>query len=216
MASGSIRRDGPSAVEVRSVVCTLSRTGPPCGRPRRRGGAAGTSSGVDLLQVERIDHRVRPESPALMARLAGRADAAHRLSLSNVKLCVSRPWPDHNLKAMLDAGIKVTIAPTIRPTLAAMSARTTSIALRQGLSRRNSNASPAAVSGRLSSPAPGGAVAGRLEDARRLGCSWPRPPIGRGSLPTCLARQVADNEHQPAAAVVVGRLLRPAGRLVGG
>ena len=65
---------------------------------------------LDLLQVERIDHGVRAfESPALMARLAGEQMPLTVCPLSNVKLCVFPTLADHNLKAMLDAGIKVTI-----------------------------------------------------------------------------------------------------------
>ena len=65
---------------------------------------------LDLLQVERIDHGVRAaESPALMARLVREQIPLTVCPLSNVKLCVFATLADHNLKAMLEAGIKVTI-----------------------------------------------------------------------------------------------------------
>ena len=60
--------------------------------------------------MERIDHGVRAaEGPALMARLVREQIPLTVCPLSNVKLCVFATLADHNLKAMLEAGIKVTI-----------------------------------------------------------------------------------------------------------
>lgn len=65
---------------------------------------------LDLLGVERIDHGVRAvEDPALMARLAREQVALTVCPLSNVKLCVFQRLEQHNLKQLLDAGLKVTI-----------------------------------------------------------------------------------------------------------
>lgn len=65
---------------------------------------------LDILQVERIDHGVRAaESPALMERLAREQVPLTVCPLSNVKLCVFERLQDHNLKQLLDAGLKVTI-----------------------------------------------------------------------------------------------------------
>ncbi len=65
---------------------------------------------LDLLQVERIDHGVRAaEDPALMARLAREQVPLTVCPLSNVKLCVFPTLAQHNLKQLLDAGLKVTI-----------------------------------------------------------------------------------------------------------
>ncbi|MCC6077188.1 adenosine deaminase [Pseudomonas sp. GCM10022188] len=65
---------------------------------------------LDLLGVERIDHGVRAaEDPALLARLAREQVPLTVCPLSNVKLCVFPRLEDHNLKTLLDAGLKVTI-----------------------------------------------------------------------------------------------------------
>ena len=65
---------------------------------------------LDLLKVERIDHGVRAaEDPALMARLAAEGTPLTVCPLSNVKLCVFPRLEDHNLAALLRAGLKVTI-----------------------------------------------------------------------------------------------------------
>lgn len=65
---------------------------------------------LDLLGVERIDHGVRAaEDAALMARLAREQVALTVCPLSNVKLCVFPRLEQHNLKQLLDAGLKVTI-----------------------------------------------------------------------------------------------------------
>lgn len=65
---------------------------------------------LDVLKVERIDHGVRAaEDPALLARLARDQVPLTVCPLSNVKLCVFSRLAEHNLKALLDAGLKVTI-----------------------------------------------------------------------------------------------------------
>ncbi|MBS0552767.1 MAG: adenosine deaminase [Proteobacteria bacterium] len=65
---------------------------------------------LDILKVERIDHGVRAtEDPALMARLAREQVPLTVCPLSNVKLCVFPTLAQHNLKTLLDAGLKVTI-----------------------------------------------------------------------------------------------------------
>lgn len=65
---------------------------------------------LDLLKAERIDHGVRAaDDPALMRRLAHEQVALTVCPLSNVKLCVFDRIEHHNLKQLLDAGLKVTI-----------------------------------------------------------------------------------------------------------
>jgi adenosine deaminase len=65
---------------------------------------------LDVLKVERIDHGVRcTESPALVERLARSGMPLTVCPLSNVKLCVFPTLAQHNLKALLDAGLCVTI-----------------------------------------------------------------------------------------------------------
>jgi adenosine deaminase len=65
---------------------------------------------LDVLQVERIDHGVRcVESPALVQRLARTQIPLTVCPLSNVKLCVFDALAQHNLPALLAAGLKVTL-----------------------------------------------------------------------------------------------------------
>jgi adenosine deaminase len=65
---------------------------------------------LDVLKVERIDHGVRcVEDPALVQRLAREQVPLTVCPLSNVKLCVFPTLGDHNLKDLLDAGLKVTV-----------------------------------------------------------------------------------------------------------
>ncbi len=67
-------------------------------------------SALDVLHVQRIDHGVRClESPALVARLARERMPLTVCPLSNVKLCVFETLAEHNLPALLDAGLCVTL-----------------------------------------------------------------------------------------------------------
>ena len=67
-------------------------------------------SALDVLKVERIDHGVRcTEDPALVRRLAHERVPLTVCPLSNVKLRVFDCLADHNLPALLDAGLCVTI-----------------------------------------------------------------------------------------------------------
>ncbi len=67
-------------------------------------------SALDVLKVERIDHGVRSaEDPLLVQRLVREGMPLTVCPLSNVKLCVFRTMADHNLPALLDAGLKATI-----------------------------------------------------------------------------------------------------------
>ena len=67
-------------------------------------------SALDVLRVERIDHGVRcVESPALVARLAAARVPPTVCPLSNVKLCVFKSLADHNLPALLAAGLCATV-----------------------------------------------------------------------------------------------------------
>ncbi len=65
---------------------------------------------LDLLDVDRIDHGVACEqSDALVDRLIAEAVPLTMCPLSNVKLRVFDRLEDHNLKRLLDRGVKVTI-----------------------------------------------------------------------------------------------------------
>jgi adenosine deaminase len=65
---------------------------------------------LDLLKVERIDHGVRcVEDPALVQRLAREQVPLTVCPLSNLKLCVVPTLAQHNLKALLQAGLKATV-----------------------------------------------------------------------------------------------------------
>ncbi len=67
-------------------------------------------SALDVLKVERIDHGVRSaEDPLLVQRLAREGMPLTVCPLSNVKLCVFRTMAEHNLPALLAAGLKATI-----------------------------------------------------------------------------------------------------------
>ena len=65
---------------------------------------------LDLLGVRRIDHGVRcEEDPALVRRLIREQIALTVCPLSNVKLKVFDRIEDHNLKRLLEAGLRVTV-----------------------------------------------------------------------------------------------------------
>lgn len=65
---------------------------------------------LDTLGVERIDHGVRSEEdPALIDRLVAEDIALTVCPLSNLALKVFDNLGDHNLKRLLDRGVKVTI-----------------------------------------------------------------------------------------------------------
>lgn len=67
-------------------------------------------SALDDLKVQRIDHGVRClEDPALVRRLAAERVPLTVCPLSNVKLCVFKTLAEHNLPALLDAGLCATI-----------------------------------------------------------------------------------------------------------
>jgi adenosine deaminase len=65
---------------------------------------------LDVLHAERIDHGVRcVEKPELVARLARERIALTVCPLSNLKLRVVDTLADHNLAALLAAGIRATV-----------------------------------------------------------------------------------------------------------
>jgi adenosine deaminase len=65
---------------------------------------------LDLLAVQRIDHGVRcEEDPALVLRLVQEQIALTVCPLSNVRLRVFDRMEHHNLKRLLDAGVRVTV-----------------------------------------------------------------------------------------------------------
>jgi adenosine deaminase len=65
---------------------------------------------LDLLKVERVDHGVQSsKDPALMKRLAQDHIPLTVCPLSNLKLCVFPTLAQHNLGALLDAGLMATV-----------------------------------------------------------------------------------------------------------
>jgi adenine deaminase len=67
-------------------------------------------SALDVLKVERIDHGVRSiDDPALMQRLAATRMPLTVCPLSNVKLCVYSTMAQHQLPALLEAGLCATV-----------------------------------------------------------------------------------------------------------
>jgi adenosine deaminase len=65
---------------------------------------------MDLLKIKRIDHGVRSlEDEKLLERIIKEKMALTVCPLSNLKLCVFKKLSDHNLKKLLDKGVKVTI-----------------------------------------------------------------------------------------------------------
>jgi adenosine deaminase len=82
------------------VVAHAGEEGPP----------AYVHEALDLLHTERIDHGVKSDGdPALMARLKQSGMPLTVCPLSNTKLMVFKKMEEHNLKRMLDAGIKVMV-----------------------------------------------------------------------------------------------------------
>lgn len=65
---------------------------------------------LDLLKVARVDHGVRAiEDYALMERLITEKMPLTVCPLSNIKLCVFDNMADHNILALLEKGVKVTV-----------------------------------------------------------------------------------------------------------
>jgi len=74
------------------------------------GPASYVADTVDLLKVDRVDHGVRAaEDPALVARLAALRVPLTVCPLSNLELKVFPTLEEHSLKALLRAGVAVTI-----------------------------------------------------------------------------------------------------------
>jgi adenosine deaminase len=74
------------------------------------GPAAFITEALDRLGIERVDHGVRAtEDPALVARLVAAGTALTVCPLSNVKLRVFPRMAEHNLKRMLELGLRVTV-----------------------------------------------------------------------------------------------------------
>ena len=74
------------------------------------GPAAYVTEALDLLKAERIDHGVRSEEdPALVRRLAQSGIALTVCPLSNLKLKVVRSLAEHNLRRLMEAGVRITI-----------------------------------------------------------------------------------------------------------
>ena len=82
----------------------------PVAHAGEEGPPAYITGALDALAAERVDHGVRCEDdPDLMARLVAAQTPLTVCPLSNLALCVVDDLADHNLKRLLDAGLKVTI-----------------------------------------------------------------------------------------------------------
>ena len=82
----------------------------PVAHAGEEGPPAYITGALDALAAERIDHGVRcEEDPDLVARLVAAQTPLTVCPLSNLALCVVDDLADHNLKRLLDAGLKVTI-----------------------------------------------------------------------------------------------------------
>ena len=82
----------------------------PVAHAGEEGPPAYITGALDALGAERIDHGVRcEEDPDLVARLVRTQVPLTVCPLSNLALCVVDDLADHNLKRLLDAGLKVTI-----------------------------------------------------------------------------------------------------------
>ena len=82
----------------------------PVAHAGEEGPPAYIAGALDALGAERIDHGVRcEEDPDLVARLVAAQTPLTVCPLSNLALCVVDDLADHNLRRLLDAGLKVTI-----------------------------------------------------------------------------------------------------------
>jgi adenosine deaminase len=82
------------------VVAHAGEEGPP----------AYVAGALDILRVERIDHGVRSDGDAsVVAKLVATQIPLTMCPISNVKLKVFDQMADHNLKRLLDLGVKVTV-----------------------------------------------------------------------------------------------------------
>ncbi|MFV1999707.1 MAG: adenosine deaminase [Acidimicrobiia bacterium] len=82
------------------IVAHAGEEGPP----------AFITNALDFLHAERIDHGVRCEDdPTVVQRLVDEQVPLTMCPLSNVKLRVFAELKDHNLKRLLDKGVKVTV-----------------------------------------------------------------------------------------------------------
>lgn len=74
------------------------------------GSAENVREALELLHLDRIDHGVHcMDDPQLVRELVRRAVPLTVCPLSNVKLGVFRSMQEHNLKAMLESGLMVTL-----------------------------------------------------------------------------------------------------------
>lgn len=82
----------------------------PVAHAGEEGPPAFITGALDALGAQRIDHGVRcEEDPDLVARLVAAQTPLTVCPLSNLALCVVDDLADHNLRRLLDAGLKVTI-----------------------------------------------------------------------------------------------------------
>jgi adenine deaminase len=73
-------------------------------------GAASVRQVVDTLGIDRVQHGVRAvEDPALVERLAGEGTVLDLCPISNLRLKVAPSIAQHQLRALLDAGVRCTV-----------------------------------------------------------------------------------------------------------
>jgi adenosine deaminase len=82
----------------------------PVAHAGEEGPAAYVAEALDVLQVVRVDHGIRSmDDPALVERLAAAQTPLTVCPLSNVKLRAVDTMASHPIKAMLEAGLMVTV-----------------------------------------------------------------------------------------------------------
>jgi adenosine deaminase len=106
----SAERDNPPEKFARLYAAARERGYRLTAHAGEEGPAAYVRGALDTLRVERIDHGVRAaEDPQLLARLVREAIPLTVCPLSNVRLCVFPSLREHNLPALLEAGVRVTV-----------------------------------------------------------------------------------------------------------
>ncbi len=134
---------------------------------------------LHLLKVARVDHGVRcEEDPGLVAELVAGGIPLTVCPFSNVKLRVFPSLGEHNLKRLLDLGLRVTINSDDPAYFGGTCSRTSSEPSRRSISGAGASIGwPGTRSRRASSPRPR-----RGGSSESWTPSWPRK---RGAEPLC-------------------------------
>lgn len=106
----SSERGNPPAKFADVFACCRELGLPVVAHAGEEGPAEYVRDALDILKVDRIDHGVRAmDDPALITRLVQERVPLTVCPLSNVQLRVFRTMTAHNLPAMLQAGVRVTV-----------------------------------------------------------------------------------------------------------